>query len=73
MMSNTIIFIHGAFVTQRSWDPWIERYQAQGLRAVAIPWPDRDRTVKALRQAHPDRKLGELSAAARPGHGRGGY
>ena len=61
MATKTIVFIHGAFVTKHSWTPWVERYQAQGYNAIALPWPGRDEPVKALKQAHPDSQLGQLS------------
>jgi len=61
MATKTIVFVHGAFVTKHSWQPWVERYQAHGHNALAIAWPERDRPVAALKQAHPDPALGQIS------------
>lgn len=41
--TNTIVFIHGAFVTQHSWDAWVQHFETLGFRALAIPWPGRER------------------------------
>lgn len=34
-----IILVHGLFLTSRSWQPWVERYEARGLRVHAYEWP----------------------------------
>jgi pimeloyl-ACP methyl ester carboxylesterase len=61
MITRTIVFIHGAFVTKHSWDLWVERCQAQGYRTIAIAWPGRDRPVRELKQAHPEPEVGRLT------------
>ncbi len=60
-MSRTIAFIHGNFVTSRCWDAWVAYFQARGYSCVAIPYPGRDRTVKALRESPGGAGLGALT------------
>jgi len=48
-MADTIVFIHGNFVTQRTWEPWVARYSARGYKVVSIAYPGRDKPVKALK------------------------
>ncbi len=48
-MNKTIVFIHGNFVTQRTWEPWMARYAARGYKVVSIAYPGRDKPVKTLK------------------------
>jgi pimeloyl-ACP methyl ester carboxylesterase len=32
---DTIVLVHGFWVTARSWENWITRYEAQGYRVLA--------------------------------------
>lgn len=59
-MSKTIVFIHGNFVTNRCWDGWVARFQAQGHTCIAPPYPLRDRSVAELRRIPNDPALGNL-------------
>ncbi len=61
MPTQTIVFIHGLFLSYQSWNPWIARYEARGFKCLAVPYPGRDKTVAELRSAHPDPSLGELT------------
>jgi pimeloyl-ACP methyl ester carboxylesterase len=45
---NTIVLIHGFWVTPRSWENWITRYEAQGYRVLAPAYPGLDVEVEAL-------------------------
>ena len=45
---DTIVLIHGFWVTPRSWEHWIERYEAQGYRVLAPAYPGFDVEVEAL-------------------------
>ena len=36
---DTIVLVHGFWVTPRSWEHWIERYEAKGLRVIAPAYP----------------------------------
>jgi pimeloyl-ACP methyl ester carboxylesterase len=36
---DTIILIHGFWVTPRSWEYWVKRYQDKGYRVLAPAYP----------------------------------
>jgi pimeloyl-ACP methyl ester carboxylesterase len=61
MTTKTFVFIHGAFVTKHSWEPWVQRFQSLGYRVVTVAWPGHDRPVAELRAAHPDAALGKIT------------
>jgi pimeloyl-ACP methyl ester carboxylesterase len=63
MSAQTIVFVHGLFVTRHCWDGWISRYQDRGHTCSAIAWPGRDSAPAALRQRHPDQQLAKLTLA----------
>jgi pimeloyl-ACP methyl ester carboxylesterase len=46
---DTIILIHGLWMNARSWEGWVARYEARGLRVLAPSWPGMDGDVEALR------------------------
>ena len=46
---DTIVLIHGLWVTPRSWEHWKSRYEAQGYRVVTPAYPGFDIEVEALR------------------------
>jgi alpha-beta hydrolase superfamily lysophospholipase len=50
MPTDTVVLIHGLWMTPRSWEHWIDRYSARGLNVVAPPWPGHDVEVDALRE-----------------------
>lgn len=74
-MTN-VVFIHGLWVAQSAWQPWIDHFAAQGHHAVAWAWPGELDTVEATREnpeaqagfgiteltAHFAAKLGEFDA-----------
>jgi pimeloyl-ACP methyl ester carboxylesterase len=45
---DTIVLVHGFWVTPRSWQPWIERYEQQGYRVLAPAYPGFEVEVEAL-------------------------
>jgi len=45
---DTIILIHGFWVTPRSWEEWIDRYTNKGFRVLAPTYPGFDVEVEAL-------------------------
>jgi pimeloyl-ACP methyl ester carboxylesterase len=45
---DTIVLIHGFWVTPRSWEHWIARYEAQGYRVLAPAYPGFEVEVDAL-------------------------
>src|SRR5262252_6251912 len=84
---DTIVLVHGFWVTPRSWEHWITRYQAQGYRVLAPAYPGLEVEVEALnRDPSPIERLtvpaimtrlesvvGELEAAPiLMGHSAGG-
>lgn len=62
MKSQTIIFIHGAHVTARCWEPFISFFEAKGYTCTAPNWPYDDRAIADLR-AKPAPELGKLGVA----------
>ena len=51
---DTIVLIHGLWMTPRSWERWIPRYESRGYRVVAPAYPGFEIEVEALR-ADPSR------------------
>ncbi|MFF4876079.1 MULTISPECIES: alpha/beta fold hydrolase [unclassified Micromonospora] len=47
--ADTVVLIHGLWMTPRSWEGWAQRYAARGLRVLAPAWPGMDREVEQLR------------------------
>jgi pimeloyl-ACP methyl ester carboxylesterase len=47
-MSPTIVLVHGFWVTPRSWEHWISRYEGQGHRVIAPGYPGFEVEVEAL-------------------------
>ena len=45
---DTIVLIHGFWVTPRSWEQWIERYENRGYRVIAPAYPGFEVEVEAL-------------------------
>jgi pimeloyl-ACP methyl ester carboxylesterase len=36
---NTVLSIHGLWMTPRSWENWKERYEGRGYTVLAPAWP----------------------------------
>lgn len=47
---DTIVLIHGLWITARSWEKWIPRYESRGFRVLAPPYPGFEVEVEALRE-----------------------
>ncbi|WP_350275864.1 alpha/beta hydrolase [Kribbella sp. HUAS MG21] len=45
---KTIVLVHGFWVTPRSWEHWIDRYQRAGYRVIAPAYPGFEVEVEAL-------------------------
>jgi pimeloyl-ACP methyl ester carboxylesterase len=45
---DTVVLIHGFWVTPRSWEHWIARYESQGYRVIAPGYPGFEVEVEAL-------------------------
>jgi pimeloyl-ACP methyl ester carboxylesterase len=85
---DTVVLIHGLWMTPRSWEHWIAHYEGRGFRVLAPTYPGFEGEVEALRAdpspiarvtipetvAHLERVVGAL---ARPpilmGHSAGGF
>ncbi|MFU8850072.1 alpha/beta hydrolase [Micromonospora sp. SL1-18] len=46
---DTIVLIHGLWLTPRSWEHWAERYRARGFQVLAPAWPGLEAEVEELR------------------------
>ena len=47
---ETIVLIHGLWMTALSWEHWIERYEKRGHQVIARSWPGMDGDIDALRR-----------------------
>jgi pimeloyl-ACP methyl ester carboxylesterase len=45
---DTIVLVHGFWVTPRSWEHWISHYEAKGFKVIAPAYPGFDVEVEAL-------------------------
>jgi pimeloyl-ACP methyl ester carboxylesterase len=45
---DTIVLVHGFWMTPRSWEKWVERYESSGYRVLAPAYPGLE--VEALRE-----------------------
>lgn len=64
MTSNTILFVHGMYMTPLCWEAWVSRFRAKGYECLAPAWPGRDRSVAELRKHPLDPQLGQLTLSA---------
>jgi pimeloyl-ACP methyl ester carboxylesterase len=48
-MTN-VVFIHGLWISNTAWQPWIEHFAAQGHHAIAPAWPGEHATVDETRE-----------------------
>ena len=47
---DTIVLVHGFWVTPRSWEKWIERFEGKGYRVLAPAYPGFEVEVETLRE-----------------------
>ena len=47
---DTVVLVHGFWVTPRSWEKWVERYERRGYRVLTPTYPGFDIGVEALRE-----------------------
>lgn len=52
-MKAPLLFIHGMFLSGRSWAPWVKRFTADGYVCEAPSWPGREGDAAKLRSAPP--------------------
>ncbi|MDX3234555.1 alpha/beta hydrolase [Streptomyces sp. ME03-5709C] len=48
MQPETIVLVHGFWVTPRAWEDWIAHYENKGFRVIAPPYPGFEVEVEAL-------------------------
>lgn len=58
-MNQTIVFIHGAWMTPKCWQPFESFFTSRGYTCLAPAWPYHDRPIDELR-ASPDPSLKQL-------------
>src|SRR4051794_34703945 len=47
---DTIILIHGLWLTPLSWQNWVERYQTKGYNVIAPAWPGMEGEIEEVRR-----------------------
>ena len=47
---DTIVLIHGLWMTSLSWENWVQRYTGRGYTVIARDWPRMDADIEALRR-----------------------
>ncbi|HEY5062227.1 MAG TPA: alpha/beta hydrolase [Gemmatimonadaceae bacterium] len=47
---DTIVLIHGLWLTASSWERWVERYTSRGYRVIARSWPGMEGDIEQLRR-----------------------
>ena len=50
---DTIVLIHGLWLTPLSWEHWVDRYTKRGYKVVAPTWPGMEGGIEDLRR-NPD-------------------
>jgi pimeloyl-ACP methyl ester carboxylesterase len=46
---DTVVLIHGLWMTALSWEHWVDRYQGRGINVIARSWPGMEGDIDALR------------------------
>lgn len=46
---DTIVLIHGLWMTSLSWEQWVKHYTDKGFRVIARSWPGMEGDIQALR------------------------
>ncbi len=57
---TTILFITGAFVSNKCWDEWKTFFESKGFKTLAPAWPYKDAPAAVLRDRHPDPQIASL-------------
>src|SRR5262245_4127019 len=47
--ADTIVLVHGLWMTSRCWEHWVERYRRAGYTVIAESWPGMGADVERLR------------------------
>jgi non-heme chloroperoxidase len=48
-MPDTVVLVHGLWMTPLSWEHWVGRFSERGHEVLAPAWPGMDREVESLR------------------------
>lgn len=48
--ADTIVLVHGLWMTPRSWEHWVEHYEGRGYKVVTPAYPGFEVEVEALRE-----------------------
>lgn len=67
-LTNTIVLIHGAWMTSASWDNFRKPLEAAGYIVHAPTWPYLEKGTAAELRANPPQSLGQLTAGAIADH-----
>jgi len=46
---DTVVLIHGLYLSHASWEGWISRYEGRGMKVLAPGWPGMEGSVEQLR------------------------
>jgi pimeloyl-ACP methyl ester carboxylesterase len=60
--NRTIMLIHGLWMTPKSWENFIERFQMLGYNVTAPPWPGHEGDIEDIRR-NASEKIADLSIA----------
>ena len=58
--TDSIVFIHGMYMTPEAWDEWQAYFQKLGYKTYAPAWPYHEVSVKEQKERHPYDNLAEL-------------
>lgn len=47
---DTVVLVHGLWMTPRSWEHWVTHYESRGMRVLAPAYPGFEVEVEALRE-----------------------
>jgi alpha-beta hydrolase superfamily lysophospholipase len=47
--TDTVVLIHGLWMTPLSWEHWIDRFRSRGFRVLAPAWPGMEVDIQQLR------------------------
>lgn len=61
--SKTVVFIHGMYMTPKSWIAWKEKFEKEGFKVYTPGWPLHDASPADRRARHPDPALAKLTLA----------
>ncbi len=68
---DTIVLIHGLWMTPHSWDKWVDRYSSRAYRVIAPAWPGLDRDIAdfqaGLANLTPKQKARRRRSSGSPG------